>query len=419
VGYFSKLDIPECQALFRQGTVAAVNLLARTLDVTIGGMLKEDIPVHYHCDDEWKNHAHAHSADELDQMMTAFGQGDEVLVMCNNNGQPLYVTGFIENPKKCFGTFIFPVLERLTYDGFFDPDDISHSMDIWEGRFDYYIPDGGKGAPPTEQIYLNQLAISFAGAFAEGYPNELYINNILMPGFEWNAGDHWVLTGAPETFKCVAHPMVMPTITINNGNYNENYVIYLPWGGVLKEWSDTLPPEIVPIDTYTLGMTLPDFTKNIWSNLHEIAYNVHPNHEDVGLVGLGWINKKIERPWKQLVSVTAWKDTSKPPAEWGTVFFAWESQQFDNMPVGPLIGASIYPPGCGIGYNPDLGMIEVSCTYDWSWVYPANAVLGLKFRVRGAEDLESLFDKYGFTKPDDEDIFFDPSGLPERHRTWH
>jgi hypothetical protein len=96
-----KTTVPECEALPRSGTITAIDSVNHMMDVQIGETLHEAVPVHYHCVNDWKNHTHPHTASEQTQMLAAFKVDDQVLVLCNDEGIPLYVTGFLENPKSC------------------------------------------------------------------------------------------------------------------------------------------------------------------------------------------------------------------------------------------------------------------------------------------------------------------------------
>lgn len=79
----------------------AINIIHRTLDIQIGDVIHENVAVHYHCKDWWKNENHPHSANELDQMLSAFSVNDQVLVLCDDNARPLYVDGFPSGPQSC------------------------------------------------------------------------------------------------------------------------------------------------------------------------------------------------------------------------------------------------------------------------------------------------------------------------------
>jgi hypothetical protein len=106
LGYLSHSNVAECEALHRVGTVIAVNTETRTLDIQIGDTVYEDVTIHYHCQDWWKETSHPHSYTERDQMMTAFAVDDEVLVLCDDEAHPLYVVGFSEDPKACGGMIV-------------------------------------------------------------------------------------------------------------------------------------------------------------------------------------------------------------------------------------------------------------------------------------------------------------------------
>ncbi len=102
MGLFDKNTVAECDALFRAAEIKAIDKENLVFNLEIAGILHGDVPVHYHCSDGWKTHSHPHTPAEQTQMMAAFAVDDQVLVMCDEDGKPLYVKGFLENLKACF-----------------------------------------------------------------------------------------------------------------------------------------------------------------------------------------------------------------------------------------------------------------------------------------------------------------------------
>lgn len=201
MGFFDKGTIAECEALQRQGTVTAVNTLPRTLDIDIGGIVYEAVDVHYHCDNEWKDHSHPHSYTERGQMMSAFEVDDAVLVLCKDNGDPLYVMGFVGNPKPCGGPFLLPVITVVGKDEWEAnwpiPPPTNPYINITmfaEGIFYSLSPGGGHGAAQTASGH------SVLVSMMDPDDTEFVVNNITMPGLEWNYDDHFALTGEPATW---------------------------------------------------------------------------------------------------------------------------------------------------------------------------------------------------------------------------
>lgn len=89
-------DVSECQAKFKSGMVQAKND-DQTLDVVVGEILYEHLPIHYHCWGDWEDEGHPHAGAV---MAKAFSVGNEVVVMFDQDN-PVYVVGFKGSPRKC------------------------------------------------------------------------------------------------------------------------------------------------------------------------------------------------------------------------------------------------------------------------------------------------------------------------------
>lgn len=105
--------VPECEALFPDEAVVTAVRANFNLDITIGEESYENVPIHYHCFPLWDEQEHPH---DKETMSKAFSVDDEVLVLCNEDGEPLYVVGFKENPVMCEPVIVLRKLVGDTYD---------------------------------------------------------------------------------------------------------------------------------------------------------------------------------------------------------------------------------------------------------------------------------------------------------------
>lgn len=87
----------ECKALFKEGKVLDLNA-DNTLRVQTGEDIHESIPIHYHCNPNWIDKSHPHSAAT---MLRAFAVDDEVVVLFEESS-PKFVVGFKDgNLRLC------------------------------------------------------------------------------------------------------------------------------------------------------------------------------------------------------------------------------------------------------------------------------------------------------------------------------
>lgn len=104
--------IKECEALFPDEAVVTAVRENNNLDITIGGVAYEDVQIHYHCFPLSESEAHPHDKEE---MAKAFSVDDEVLILCDEDGEPIYVVGLKSNPRMCEPVI---VLQKLTDSGY-------------------------------------------------------------------------------------------------------------------------------------------------------------------------------------------------------------------------------------------------------------------------------------------------------------
>lgn len=84
--------------IYRKGTITAVDSENDTADVTtFGGSTGSDVPIYYHCEPD----SELRSNGAIEGGAGAFNVDDEVIVMCDTDGKPLRVVGFVDGIKEC------------------------------------------------------------------------------------------------------------------------------------------------------------------------------------------------------------------------------------------------------------------------------------------------------------------------------
>lgn len=161
----------ECKALFKEGKVLDLNA-DNTLRVQTGEDIHESIPIHYHCNPNWIDKSHPHSAAT---MLRAFAVDDEVVVLFEESS-PKFVVGFKDgNLRLC--TMLIVLFKQneetdwwywdLTQEVGYHQNPKIHKPSTPELVRKYYKCEGGPLDPPT--LYYNIETpvfglISFSGA---------------------------------------------------------------------------------------------------------------------------------------------------------------------------------------------------------------------------------------------------------------
>jgi hypothetical protein len=129
--------------IYRKGTITAVNADDDTADVdAFGGKSGKSIPIYYHCepDSELRDNG------AIEGAAAGFSVDDEVIVMCDTEGAPLRIIGFVDGIRPCGGFVVFTfTYEGIGYHTVWDPEQskISDSIGFEFPCTDDAVIDGG------------------------------------------------------------------------------------------------------------------------------------------------------------------------------------------------------------------------------------------------------------------------------------
>ena len=92
--------------IYRKGIITAVDAENDTADVDVpGGKSGSGVPIYYHCEPD----SELRSNGAIEGGSAAFGVDDEVIVMCDTEGVPLRIIGFVDGIKACFGYMVVTI----------------------------------------------------------------------------------------------------------------------------------------------------------------------------------------------------------------------------------------------------------------------------------------------------------------------
>nr|MDD5523525.1 hypothetical protein [Kiritimatiellia bacterium] len=84
--------------IYRKGIITAVDGENDTADVDVpGGQSGSGVPIYYHCEPD----SELRSNGAIEGGSAAFGVDDEVIVMCDTEGVPLRIIGFVDGIRVC------------------------------------------------------------------------------------------------------------------------------------------------------------------------------------------------------------------------------------------------------------------------------------------------------------------------------
>lgn len=122
-------------------------------------------------------------------MLYAFDVDDEVLILCDDEEDPLYVVGFVSDPKACFG-FVYAIQEKL------EMEDLGTYAFKMSGVFKLLAPGGVE--MNVTQSNSKDLVLTLTSS-ASG--TVFRVNGVEITDGEWTYGNWYEDTGPPATWE--------------------------------------------------------------------------------------------------------------------------------------------------------------------------------------------------------------------------